>query len=280
MIIYRTKFVLPNGKIFYYVGKDIKNNKKYLGSGKLLPWFIRNSIYTQKITIESVNSKNELIERENFWLKKLKCSISENYLNIQGYSSGGAIIINKDKWKTSLRMASPKRINSYKKTRACFSANKKLEISRNISNAVKYAISQQSNEEKKARKYRELLTKSKHTKEQRDHESYLKSQAAKSTSLNRTPEERITYCQKVSDGVRRYKASLSTEDKKNIIKLYRTTMYKKNGMYEYISTVCNMIPYKSSLEIFHFLKSQNIKTHHICVKRFIDFLKKYFIINI
>ena len=275
MIIYRTKFVLPGGNIFYYVGKDVKNNKAYLGSGKLLPWFIKNSIYIQKITIEQVDSKDKLIERENFWLKKLNCSESKNYLNVKGYSSGGTVIINKDKWKTSLLLSIPKRIESYKKTRASFSINRKREISRNISIAVREAQLKQTELEKKVRKEKELLTKSRRTKEQRARESYLKSQATKLAAANRSPEEWVLYSEKVSKGVKRYKASLSTEDKEKTIMIYRETMYKKNGMYEFISIVRDMIPHRSSLEIFHFLKSQGIKTHHICVKGFIDFIEKY-----
>lgn len=275
MVIYRTKFVLPSGDIFYYVGKDVKTDKAYLGSGKLLPWFIENSIYIQKITIEQVDSKDKLIERENFWLKKLNCSESRDYLNIKGYSSGGAVIINKDKWKTSLLLSLPKRIESYKKTRASFSINRKREISRNISIAVKEAQLKYTELEKKVRKEKELLTKSRRTKEQRARESYLKSQATKLVAANRSPEEWVLYGEKVSKGVKRYKASISTEDKERIIMIYRETMYKKNGMYDFISIVRDMIPHRSSLEIFHFLKSQGIKTHHICVKGFIDFIEKY-----
>lgn len=275
MIVYRTKFILPCGNVFYYVGKDMKDNKKYLGSGKLLPWFVKNSIYIQKITIERVECRYRLIDRENFWLKKLNCAENKQYLNIKGYSSGGSLIINTNKWKTSLLQSIPRRIESYKKTRANFSVDKKREISRNISIGVKKAKLRETDIEKKARKKKELLTKSMRTVEQRKRESYLKSQSSKLTAANRSAEEWVLYGKKVSEGVKRYKKSLSKEDKEKIIVSYRTTMYKKNGMYSYISVVRNMIPKKSSLEIFHFLKSQNIKTHHICVKKFIDFLNSY-----
>jgi hypothetical protein len=181
----------------------------------------------------------------------------------------------KEKMLENIRTAIPRRINSYKRTRSRFSTTKKAEISRNISIAVRKARSKETKLQRTMRKEKELLTKSNRTKEQREHESRLKSQSSRLAAANRTVDEWVEYGKKVSEGVKRYRASQTVEDKEKITMMYRETMYKKNGMYDYINTIRDMISCKSSLEIFHFLKARGIKTHHICVKGFIDFIEKY-----
>ena len=71
MIIYKTTNLI-NGKI--YVGQDSKNNFEYLGSGNL----IRRSVkkygkenFKKEILCEC-KTKEELNEREIYWIKKLK----------------------------------------------------------------------------------------------------------------------------------------------------------------------------------------------------------------
>jgi hypothetical protein len=281
MIIYRTKFVLNTGDVFYYVGKDVKNNKSYIGSGKLLPWFIKNSIYIHKTIIGRASSTEELNTLENYWLQKLKCAEQYNYLNIKGYSSGGVIITNRDKWLISLRLSTPKRVEAYKKTRNNWNKEKKREVSHNISIGVKNAFAKVSPDIKYLRKQKEMHTKKQRTPEQKKHESYLKSQSSKRAAKDRASDihKQMDYSHRVSEGVKRWRNNLSADEITNITFKYKKTMYTKNGMLAYESQVREMIYKNTSIEIYHFLKSKNIKTHHICVKKFIDFLKEYSIID-
>ena len=70
VIIYKTTNLI-NGN--YYIGQDSKNNKQYLGSGKLLNKAIKKygRDNFQKEILEYCNSKDELNEREIFWINKL-----------------------------------------------------------------------------------------------------------------------------------------------------------------------------------------------------------------
>lgn len=86
MIIYKTTNQI-NGKI--YVGKDERNKADYYGSGLILnraidKYGIENFI---KETIEVCNSREELNEREIYWIDKLN-AINEGY-NIALGGSGG-----------------------------------------------------------------------------------------------------------------------------------------------------------------------------------------------
>ena len=71
MIIYKTTNII-NGN--FYIGQDSKNNPKYLGSGKLLNRAIekygRSSF--EKVILETCYTKQELNEREIFWINELK----------------------------------------------------------------------------------------------------------------------------------------------------------------------------------------------------------------
>ena len=78
MIIYKTTNLI-NGKI--YVGQDSKNNPNYLGSGK----YINKSInkyskenFKKEILCEC-NSKEELNEKEIYWIKELNSKVPNGY---------------------------------------------------------------------------------------------------------------------------------------------------------------------------------------------------------
>jgi hypothetical protein len=281
MVIYRTKFVLECGQVFYYVGKDMLNNKKYIGSGKLIPWFKNNSIYIQKTIIDRAKTKEELTRLENYWLQKLNCCKQYNYLNIKGYSSGGSTVTDKQKWLIALRLSIPKRIQSYKNTRKKWNIIKRNQVSANISKAVRQAIKAIPQQLKNGRKLKEMNTKNNRSKEQKIQESYLKSEASKRAAESRRvdPAKHAEYCQKVSNGVKSWYSTRSTEEIINTKFKYKKTMYSKNKMLDFEYTVREMIAdSKSSLDIYHFIKSKGINTHHICVKKYIDFLKMYSII--
>jgi hypothetical protein len=92
MVIYKTTN-LVNGKI--YIGKDEKNNPEYLGSGKILKLSIkkygRNNF--KKEIIEECKSKNELNEREKYWISEL--SATTYGYNITEGGFGGRTKFNK-----------------------------------------------------------------------------------------------------------------------------------------------------------------------------------------
>jgi|LakMenEpi03Aug12_release.lakeMendotaPanAssembly.Ray.scaffolds.fasta_scaffold991334_2 group I intron endonuclease len=88
MIIYKTTNII-NGN--FYIGQDSKNNPMYLGSGKLLNRAIKKygrSSFKKEI-IETCLSKQELNEREIFWINKL-----EPIYNIAKGGNGGDTITN------------------------------------------------------------------------------------------------------------------------------------------------------------------------------------------
>jgi hypothetical protein len=88
MIIYKTTNLI-NGKI--YVGKDTLNRPGYLGSGI----YLKNAISKYGIenftkeTIETCQSKDELCERELFWIKELKSQDKSIGYNISDGGEGG-----------------------------------------------------------------------------------------------------------------------------------------------------------------------------------------------
>ena len=88
MIIYKT-VNLVNGKI--YIGQDSNNNSEYLGSGLLLnraieKYGIENF---EKNILEQCNTRDELNEREKYWIKKLGSLDREIGYNISTGGSGG-----------------------------------------------------------------------------------------------------------------------------------------------------------------------------------------------
>jgi group I intron endonuclease len=86
MVIYKTTN-LVNGK--FYIGKDAKNIKSYLGSGKVLKQAIQKygKANFKKEILEICNTLEELSEREKYWIKELKAI--ENGYNLTEGGSGG-----------------------------------------------------------------------------------------------------------------------------------------------------------------------------------------------
>ena len=87
MIIYKTTNLI-NGKI--YIGKDEKNKKTYLGSGKILKLAIRKygRENFSKTTLEFCN-KDNINEREIFWISKYKSQDPEIGYNLAKGGEGG-----------------------------------------------------------------------------------------------------------------------------------------------------------------------------------------------
>ncbi len=93
MVIYKTTNLI-NGK--FYIGKDVKNNPNYLGSGKLIKQSIKKygrSNFVKEI-LEICFSLQELNEKEKFWINKLN-AIESGY-NLTEGGSGGDTWTNSD----------------------------------------------------------------------------------------------------------------------------------------------------------------------------------------
>ena len=92
MIIYKTTN-LVTGKI--YVGQDSKNNPRYLGSGKyivnVLNKYGRENFV--KETLCECSSKEELNEKERYWIKELNSKIPDGY-NLSIGGEGGDTFVN------------------------------------------------------------------------------------------------------------------------------------------------------------------------------------------
>jgi group I intron endonuclease len=95
MIIYKTTNLI-NGK--FYVGKDAKNRKYYLGSGKVLRLAIEKygKENFKKEILEVCSSLEELSEREKYWIKALD-SINSGYNITEGGTGGDTYTFNPHK---------------------------------------------------------------------------------------------------------------------------------------------------------------------------------------
>lgn len=93
MIIYKTTNTI-NGKI--YIGQDSKNNDNYLGSGLLLMQAIEKygKENFHKEIIEYCKSKEELNEKEKYWIKTLNANTRGVGYNIAEGGSGGDVFTN------------------------------------------------------------------------------------------------------------------------------------------------------------------------------------------
>lgn len=119
MIIYKTVNSI-NGK--FYIGQDSNNNPEYYGSGTLLKraiekYGIKNFI---KETLEVCFTKEELNEREKYWIKETKAQ--ELGYNIAEGGSGGNTYDEETRQRISEqfkgRYVSPETIEKRKQTRA------------------------------------------------------------------------------------------------------------------------------------------------------------------
>jgi group I intron endonuclease len=112
MIIYKTTNTINNK---FYIGKDLRNSKYYLGSGLAVKNAIKKygrSNFIKEI-IEFCNSENHLNEREIFWIQHFR-EISPNLIyNIADGGEGGDLSKfrseSKNKGKTYLEIYGEKR---------------------------------------------------------------------------------------------------------------------------------------------------------------------------
>jgi group I intron endonuclease len=96
MVIYKTTN-LVNGK--FYVGKDAKNKKTYLGSGNILKQAIEKygKENFKKEILEICTTLEELSEREKYWIKKLN-AIGLGYNLTEGGTGGDTYTNNINKY--------------------------------------------------------------------------------------------------------------------------------------------------------------------------------------
>jgi group I intron endonuclease len=96
MIIYKTTN-LVNGK--FYIGKDAKNKKSYLGSGNILKEAIKKygKENFKKEILEVCTSLEELSEREKYWIEKLD-AINLGYNLTEGGTGGDTYTHNTNKY--------------------------------------------------------------------------------------------------------------------------------------------------------------------------------------
>jgi hypothetical protein len=96
MIIYKTICKI-NGK--FYIGQDFNNNPNYLGSGKILKKAIDKygKENFEKITLQKCANKEELNEREIYWIKELNATNNKIGYNLAFGGEGGDTFTNKSK---------------------------------------------------------------------------------------------------------------------------------------------------------------------------------------
>ena len=88
MIIYCTTNLINNKK---YIGQDYFNNPNYLGSGYLLKIAIKKygKENFKKEILEICNSKEELNEKERFWINNFDAVNNKKFYNISEGGQGG-----------------------------------------------------------------------------------------------------------------------------------------------------------------------------------------------
>lgn len=87
MIIYITTNMI-NGKM--YIGKDVKNNPNYIGSGSVLKTAIKKygRHNFKKVIIETCKTEDELKIREEYWLNFYDVGNNPMFYNLHNYSTG------------------------------------------------------------------------------------------------------------------------------------------------------------------------------------------------
>lgn len=88
MVVYKTTNLI-NGKI--YIGKDESMKPHYIGSGYILKKAIRKygKENFKKDILESCGSREELEEKERYWIKELNATNPEIGYNVAEGGTGG-----------------------------------------------------------------------------------------------------------------------------------------------------------------------------------------------
>ena len=115
MIIYKTTNII-NDKI--YIGKDEKNDSRYLGSGKILKAAIKKygRLNFVKEILEKCNNREELCEREKYWIQLYNSQNTQFGYNIAMGGLGGDTFSGLDD-KSKARISNVRSINAKTQTR-------------------------------------------------------------------------------------------------------------------------------------------------------------------
>lgn len=146
MIIYKTTNKI-NGKI--YIGKDIYNNKKYIGSGLNLKSAIKKygRVNFTKEVLEFCKDNTELNYKEKQWIKKLNATNPKIGYNISNGGQGGNLFDNKPNnsgWKHTEEFKENHRIIFSGENHPLFNKHHKVSTRIKISKAnKKYAKSEE-----------------------------------------------------------------------------------------------------------------------------------------
>lgn len=167
MVVYKTTNKL-NGR--YYIGQDSKNDPTYLGSGLLIIQAIEKygKDNFQKDIIDYCASKEELNEKEKYWIQKLKAQQRNVGYNIADGGSGGDVFSyhpNKEEYRKKLRASSKKNNSTPVVIEKLRNASKKNWQNVDYAEKVRSAVRKTASTEEYRNKLSNAMTKVKHTEE-------------------------------------------------------------------------------------------------------------------
>lgn len=202
MVIYKTTN-LVNGKI--YIGKDSKNDPKYYGSGLVLNQAIKKYGIEnfQKEILEYCDSKENLNNREKYWIKFYNSTDRAIGYNLTDGGDGGDLI----KYLDNKEEINKKRSNSIKEYYV-----KNPEAKKKRSENIKKRWEEEGRKEKMSKKMRgrEINWKGKISKKVKEYYKNNKKVVTKETR------------KKISEAsVGNVDIEVSKEDKRKIIELYK-----------------------------------------------------------
>lgn len=151
MVVYQTTN-LVNGK--KYIGRDMYNNPKYLGSGKLLNKAIDKygKENFKKIILQECKSIEELKQAEEYWINKFDAAKNDMFYNILDGSTGGDTLSNHpdiESIKEKIRDARAKQV-------ICHSEETKRKISESQKGELGYWYGKRQSEESNKKRSKSL----------------------------------------------------------------------------------------------------------------------------
>ncbi len=233
---------------YVYLTINKINNKKYLGShiGKINDnYYGSGTVFVKafkkygannfiKKVLEIVPDNINLLQREQFWLDKLRCAESNEYYNVSPVAGGGNLIKLLSTYKQkSIRkkqqLSRNKSINQsvrkMLKTRSEWSDSKRQEMHYKCSEAAKARYKNLSNIQKKKRIQKIITTKANKSAEEKRVTSLKHSNAIKKWYATLTANELIILHQKRAAGNRgKLKGSTTKQKIANSVSQYYNSL--------------------------------------------------------